>query len=268
MQTLLDILLKIRFVLLFLLLEAISLVLLFKFNTMQNSVMTTAANGVSGWMLKTESGVTGFFYQGRENRLLAEENARLQSELFRLKDSLYMASLPQSGGDVVVARVIDNSISHDNNFITIDRGSDAGIDEGMGVYSPSGVVGVVYKSSRHYSLVLPLLNSKSSVSCRIRRLDSFGFLEWDGGDPAYAWLKDLPYHSGAQLGDTIVTSGFSQIFPKDIPVGVVSDVQTDATGVAPVVQVRLTVNFNRLGFVYVNTDTAPDELIQLNRMKK
>lgn len=268
MQTLLDILLKIRFVLLFLLLEAVSLVLLFKFNTEQNSVMTTAANQVSGWFLKVETGVTGFFFQGRENRLLAEENARLQSELISLTDSTYMASLPKSGGDVVVAKVIDNSISHDNNYITLDRGQSDGISEGMGVYSPNGVVGVIYRTSKNYSLVLPLLNSKSSVSCRLKRLDSFGFLEWNGGDPSTAMLTDLPYHSGAQLGDTVVTSGFSQIFPKDVPVGVVSDVQSDATGMAPVVQVRLFVNFNRLGFVYVNTDIAPDELLDLNKEKR
>jgi len=268
MQTLLDILLKIRFVLLFLLLEAASLVLLFKFNTEQNSVMTTTANQVSGWFLKVEASVTGFFAQGRENRLLAEENARLQSELIRLTDSLYMASLPPSGGDVVVAKVIDNSISYDNNYITIDRGESDGVNDGMGVYSPDGVVGVTYKSSKHFSLVLPLINGKSSVSCRIKRLDSFGFLEWDGGDPSVAWLRDLPYHSGAQLGDTIVTSGFSQIFPKDIPVGVVSDVQSDATGVTPVVQIRLFVNFNRLGFVYVNTKVASEELQELNEEKR
>jgi len=252
-------------VLLFLLLELISFTLLYRFNTLQSGVMDKTASNIAGGLFKVENAVTGFVGQRKENRKLAQENAVLQAELFKLRDSAYVASLPNSTDAVTVARVVDNSIRKDNNYITIDKGVNDGLEEGMGVYASEGVVGIVYRAGDNFSLVMPLINGKSSISCCVKRLDSFGFVEWSGGDTSTAWLRDLPSHSGVAPGDTVVTSGFSATFPKNIPVGVVSVVEEDDISMTPMVEIRLAVDFSRLGFVYVSGSTASDELLNLQK---
>ena len=117
------------------------------------------------------------------------------------------------------AQVVNNSLTHVDNYITINKGSADSICAEMGVVSGNGIVGIVYQTSAHYAIVLPVLNSKSSISCKIRRTDYFGSLKWSGGSSLYAWLRDIPRHSEFSLGDTVVTSGHSAVFPEGIPVG-------------------------------------------------
>ena len=147
--------------------------------------------------------------------------------------------------------------------ITLNRGSKDGIAQGMGVYDSNGAVGVIMLTGKHYSIVLPVINGKSSISCKIKGDNSFGFLEWSGGDASKAELRDLPYYATVNVGDTIVTSGYSKIFPEGINVGVVSDVQQITSGYTLKVSVRLAADLSNLGWVYINTTQADDELKQL-----
>ena len=120
-----------------------------------------------------------------------------------------------------------------------------------GVVSGNGIVGIVYQTSAHYAIVLPVLNSKSSISCKIRRTDYFGSLKWSGGSSLYAWLRDIPRHSEFSLGDTVVTSGHSAVFPEGIPVGMVDDIMDSRDGLSYVLKVKLFSDVARLNDVNV-----------------
>ncbi|MBO7259904.1 MAG: rod shape-determining protein MreC [Bacteroidaceae bacterium] len=269
MRSLFDLIIKHSYVILFVVLETLSLVLLFGFNDPQKKAFMTSASGVSGSVLEVSSAISGFFAYGKENSELAAENARLQAELFMLRDSIADSRLPSTDNSILTARVIDNSIRKDDNYITLNRGTMDGIRQGMGVYDSKGVVGVIMLAAKHYSIVLPVINGKSSISCKIKGDNSFGFLEWSGGDASVAELRDLPYYATINVGDTVVTSGYSDIFPEGIDVGVVSNVQQLTSGYTLKVNVQLAADLSNLGWVYINTAQTDVELKELlNQIKQ
>lgn len=227
--------------------------------------MATAASGVCGFVNNTLQTVSDYFSLKSKNESLAQENARLLQHLLSLSDSIDRVSIPQSDDKVISARVISNSIRKDQNYITLDCGSDDGIEEGMGVVLEEGVVGTIYKTSDHYSLVMPLLNSKSRTSCKISGEDCFGFVAWNGGDIRRANVMDLPSHSDVTPGDTVVTSGYSSVFPKGLPIGIVESINPYENGLSPEVVIGLFVDFSRLDYVFVLKDMIPKELSDLNK---
>lgn len=248
---------------LFLALEAVCMMLLHRHATMRDNVVFTTAGTVSGFVNRVSSSVSSYFSLRKENDRLSSEIASLRSQLYELRDSAEVASLPDAGEGFAVARVINNTINRQQNFITIDKGSGDGIAEGMGVCGLDGVVGVVYKVSRGYALVMPLLNRNSHISCKVIGQETFGFLSWNGGDPHIANLIDLPSRSGVAVGDTVLTSGYSSIFPKGLPIGKICSVNNDEIG-NPEVFVELATDFSRLNYVYVNTNTVPDDLSEIS----
>ena len=264
MRSLLDFIVKHSYVFLFVLLETLSLVLLFGFNDRQKLAFMTSANSFSGTILEWCTGVESYFSLRKENTVLIDENTRLRNILYELADSQYVEterSLSQDG--MITARVINNSIRKDDNYITINKGRRDGIIQGMGVYSADGVVGTVMAAGKRYSIVMPVLNGNSSISCKVKGSDNFGFLEWTGGDPYKAQLRDMPYHSAVQVGDTIVTTGFSSVFPDDVPVGTVDQVQRLSNGYTLRIVVNLSVDMSDLGWVYVHAKVADPEIEEL-----
>lgn len=266
MRSLLDFIVRHSYVFLFILLETLSLVLLFGFNDRQKMAFMTSANSVTGTFFEWRTDVEQYFGLRNENATLARENARLRNLLYELADSQYVdTERSLSDGRVIVARVIDNSVRRDDNYITIDRGARDGIVKGMGVYSPDGVVGTVMVAGSRYSVIIPVLNGRTSISCKIQGSDSFGFLEWQGGDPYVAQLKDMPYHSVVTVGDTVVTTGFSSVFPEGIPVGTVADVEHMKNGYTLRIQVNLSVDMSDLKWVYVHSRMRDEEIDDLYR---
>ena len=262
MRNLLNFLLKYDYWLLFIFLEAVSFTLLFRFNNYQGSVYFTSANWVTGCVDEAVNEITSYFGLRSVNRDLVNRNVELELEVKRLKDALWEYGKDTTGVDVLLhevlgtysvvpARVVNNSTTRSNNFITIDKGRTDSISAEMGVLSGNSIVGIVYQTSAHYALVLPILNSKSSISCKIRRTDYFGVLKWEGGSSRYAWLEDIPRHSEFSLGDTIVTSGHSAVFPEGIPVGTVDDRIDSQDGLSYLLKVRLFTDFARLTDVSV-----------------
>lgn len=160
---------------------------------------------------------------------------------------------------------MNNSITRLNNYITINKGEKDGIRPEMGVIDGNGVVGIVYQTSSHYSLILSVLNAKSSISCKIKRTEYLGALKWEGGSSQYALVKDMPRHSEFSLGDTIVTSGHSAVFPEGIPIGVVDDMKDSHDGLTYWLRVKLFTNFARLNSVQVIASTGREELSELER---
>jgi rod shape-determining protein MreC len=264
-RTLLDFIIRHSYIFLFILLETISLLLLFGFNDRQKAALFSSSNTVAGQIFEMQSDFKEYFGLKNENAKLADENARLQSEVFFLRDSLRINQEISLSSNVIVARVIDNSVRKDDNFITIDKGASDGLSKGMGVYDANGVVGIVMLTGQRYSVILPILNSRSSISCKIKGQNCFGFLEWKGGDPYIAEVLDLPYLTNVSVGDTIVTSGFSSVFPEDIPIGVVSGFEEYQAGYSIVVSVKLSADISNLGYVYINTKRTDDDLLLLKQ---
>ena len=276
MRDLLNFFLKYNYWFLFFLLELISLVLLFRFNNYQGSVFFTSSNRMAGTVYETVNYITGYFHLKNINDELVQKNVELelQMEYFRSKlteltgDSTGIERMKEealAGYDLYKAKVINNSLIHADNYITINKGEDDGIRCEMGVVDGNGVVGIVYLTSPNYSVVIPVLNSKSSISCKIKRSDYFGFLKWEGGSSEYAVVTDMPRHSLFSLGDTIVTSGHSAVFPGGIPVGTVEDIADSYDGLSYVLKVKLFTDFGRLNDVRVIVKKGQREQLELEQ---
>ena len=279
MRNLLDFLLKYNYWFLFVLLEVISFALLFRFNNYQGSVFFTSSNVLIGSVYDLTNNVTGYFHLKDINNDLMQENVELRLQVEHLRDALTDATKDSTGierikrealagYDVYPAKVINNSLIHADNYITLDKGEKDGIRSEMGVIDGNGVVGIVYLTSDHYSVVIPLLNSKSSISCKIKRSDYFGFLKWDGGSSQYATVRDMPRHSMFTLGDTIVTSGHSAVFPSGIPIGTVEDMTDSHDGLSYLLKVKLFTDFGRLNDVRVIAGKGREEQMNLEKQVK
>ena len=262
MRNLLDFFLKYHNWFLFILLEVISFALLFQFNNYQGSAFFTSSNRVAGSVYEAANQVTGYFYLKSINDDLAQKNVELELQIERLREQLADLTNDTSdierlkkeslaGYELYKAKVINNSLTFADNYITLDKGEKDGIRSEMGVVDGNGVVGIVYMTSDHYSIVIPVLNSKSSISCKIKRSDYFGFLKWEGGASQYAVVKDMPRHSLFSLGDTVVTSGHSAVFPSGIPVGTVEDIADSHDGLSYSLKVKLFTDFGKLNDVRV-----------------
>ena len=262
MRTPLDFFIRLRSLLVFIVLEAVCMVLINRHNHLRDNVVFTTAGSLGGAVVNISSSVAGYFGLRAENDALARENARLLSELYMLRDSAELSLLPESSDSVLTARVCGNSVNRDQNFITIDKGSTDGIDDGMPVSNSDGVIGIVYRTGRHYSLVMPLINVKTNISARVRGDECFGFVKWNGGDIGSVLLTNLPSNSAVAVGDTIETSGFSSVFPKGVPIGLVTDVRK-AEGAGLEVNVVPFADFARLGYVFVGLSRPSGELSEL-----
>ena len=270
MRNLLNFLIKYNYWFLFLLLEVASFILLFRFNHYQQSVYFTSANGVAGKVYEISCGITSYFHLKTANEDLLDRNMWLEQRLLFLENVLKekgldsarlysMERLAPTEYQIFKANVIKNSLNKADNYITLDRGTTEGIRPEMGVVDANGVVGIVYKTSPHYSLVIPLLNSKSSISCKIVGSDYFGYLKWEGGNSRFAYLKDLPRHAEFNLGDTVVTSGYSTVFPEGVMVGTVDDMSDSHDGLSYLLKIKLATDFGKVSNVRVISRNGQDE---------
>lgn len=274
MKGLLEFLYKHNHWLLFILLEGISLVMLFSLNDYQSSVWLTSANTATGSVLEVKQRVTGYFGLQSENERLAEQNAQLTAQVFGLQQALDSTALVRLTAEtvsqwpfgVVPATVVENSTGKLNNYVTINKGTADGLRPDMGVISSDGVVGVTFRCSRHYSLVLPILNGKSNISCKVRPGESFGYLEWLGGDTRTAQLRDVPRYADISVGDTVVTSGHSAFFPEGLMVGVIRDFEPSADNLSNNIYVQLSTPFAHLRHVFVIQNAGADERQELRDM--
>lgn len=279
MRNLLNFLIKYNYWFLFLLLEVASFVLLFRFNHYQQSVYFTSAGGIAGKVYEISGGISSYFHLKETNEELMDRTAQLEQEVAFLKKILNEKGTDSTALDwlqrtlpadytILKARVIKNSLTRLDNYITLNKGTADGISTEMGVVSPNGVAGIVYKTSPHYSLVLPLLNSKSSISCKIVGSDYFGFLKWEGGDTQFAYLKDLPRHAEFNLGDTVVTSGYSAVFPEGIMVGTVDKMQDSHDGLSYLLRIKLSTDFGKVSDVRIIARKGREEQQALERNAK
>ena len=279
MQAILNFLIKHNHWFLFMLLEGISFVLIVSFNNFQKATLFTSANKVVGSMYSTCNNIDSYFSLKDENGTLVAENEKLMNEIEFLKGELKeycdSASLANNayarkhrkGYHYNTARVVNSSVNSVNNFITINKGTKAHVTDRMGVFNDKGVIGVTYTSSDNYTVVMPLLNSKSMLSCKVKD-NNFCTLKWNGKDTRYSQLVDLPRYEVFESGDTVVTSRYSSIFPEGIPVGVIDRLEDSEDGQSYSAQVKLFVNFNEIDNVYIVSNDNISEQEGLEKQTK
>lgn len=262
MNNLIEFLKKYNHWILFIALESLCFVMLFRFNHYQGSVWFTQANHLVAKVNGLYTEIESFVHLDQANRHLTSQNAILQLQVDKLRQQLKEDTKDTTINDkqllntlrgykLYTAKVVSASIIKNNNYIVIDKGAADGIKPEMGVVGGGGVVGVVYLTNKHYSLVLPVINIKSSISCRIRRTGYYGSLQWKGGSIYYANLVDVPQYAKAHVGDVIETSGYSTIFPPGLFVGKVRKVADSPNGLSQELRVNLGTDFGNLRDVCV-----------------
>lgn len=262
----------------FVLFEVISVVLLFRYNTYQQSVWFSSANFVAGQVREVDSKVTSYFHLASVNEQLSQRNIELEHELGLLRKQLEgVQALKDTSAIVksqtallgqfklIPAKVVDNSVSSPDNLITINKGTADGVRTDMGVACGTGVVGIVFLASAHYAVVLPLLNTRSNVSCAIQDRGYFGYLHWSSPPSNVAYLDDIPRHAKYKRGDHVVTSGYSSVFPPGIMVGKVGRTYNSPDGLSYRVEVLLSTDFSKLRDVCVINDESSAERLQFLR---
>lgn len=258
----------------FVLLEILSFVLLFKYNNYQGSVWFSSANDVAGWVFEMKSDVGAFFSLTKINKELTQRNLYLEHQVSQLqarvydktvgKDFIHKGQLAMlEGFRLIPAKVVDNSVNKPQNFVTIDKGSADGIRHDMGVACGNGVVGIVYLVSKHYSVVIPVLNTESNISCAIDGTGYFGYLHWKGGPSDIAYLDDVPRHAHFRLHGKIVTSGYSSVFPPGVMVGEILHVFNSDDGLSYRLMIKLSTDFGNLRDVCVIDDSSVKERLNL-----
>ena len=263
MQKLLEFLIGKRHWLLFILCEIISLTFVLHYNAYQRNVFLNSANAVSGYFLSASSSVISYVNLHNENHMLSEQNKQLESDILHLKLQLETMKAevlhyhPVTTDSVfhtyeyITAEVVNKSTARLLNYITINKGNKDGIRTEMGVISSNGVVGKVTEVQEHFSVIIPLINPKWKLSCKLLNSNYDGLLVWDGRDPQYSILEELPTHTQFNAGDTVVTSGFSAVFPPGIIVGTVEEAYNAGASGSYALKIKLSTDFRRLSPVRV-----------------
>ncbi|MFA8433993.1 MAG: rod shape-determining protein MreC [Marinifilaceae bacterium] len=269
MKNLISFIVRFHFTILFIFLEVICVALLVRNNNYQKAKFLNSSNALSGGIYNSVSSIGDYLSLARVNEELAKENARLHNLLeesyklsvdssFRFVDTLYQQQYVYRW-----ARVINNSVNKQLNYVTINKGSLQGITPEMAVVTDKGIVGMVLSVSQNYSTVISLLNHRLNISAKIRKNNYYGPLSWDGKDYRKVKLSHIPSHVVVSRGDTIVTSGYSSIFPEGKVIGTVSEVKSTTGGNFHDISVDLSIDFRQLSYVQVVGDLLKEERLEL-----
>jgi len=266
MRALLWLLKKYNYVLVFIFLEALALVMLSNNNSYQRSVLVNFTREISGRIFDRTQGAREYFYLRKNNEVLVRENAVLRNKLEQLarqtQDTLTGVSKPVSRYFYTSAHVTRSSTNRQYNYLTIDKGKKQGITQDMGVIGDEGIVGIVLASSANFSTILPVINRDFRLSVKVKRNDFSGILLWEGDDYRQAALNEIPYHATLMAGDTIVTSGFSAVFPEGLFVGTINAFSMKE-GNFYHINVDLGTDFQRLFHVNVINNFTREEQLEL-----
>jgi len=261
MKTLIRFLLKSKTFFLFLFLQIVSLILIVNYNQFQRSRFLNSSNAVVGGIYEFSYSVSEYFKLKTVNDNLARENAELRTLLYAQENELNFIKQDsnyqkrrnfaiEKDYTFITAKVINASTNKHKNYITLNKGAEDGVRPNMGVINTSGVIGIVHYVSAHFSVVLPILNTRSQISAKVKNGGNAGSLVWKGGDARKAFLEQVPLYFHVEKGDTVITSGNSSIFPEGINIGIVREFRKENDNFY-FIEVDLFTNFNQLSYVDV-----------------
>lgn len=269
MRNILRFIIKYHFFLLFLLLETFSFYLLVSYNQPHKQIFLNSSGKFATSVFEMTSTFKDYVSLKRANEELSRENALLRSQLFNFTSHNDIESLEHYANDTlyqfISAKVVNNSVNKLHNYLTIDKGSKDGMHPGMGVISARGLVGITRNVSKNYSTVTSLLNTQLKISSKLRESDYFGSLTWMGHSPSNATLFEIPSHAKVSVGDAIVTSGYSAIFPEGILIGTIENFELKKGEGFYEIDVKLSVDFNNLMYVESIEKLMREEQIELEK---
>lgn len=274
MRNLIAFIIRYHFFLLFLMLEAFAFVLIANSTYYQQASILNTSNRITGTVYSAFDNVTDYFSLRKTNYILSEENARLRkaTSLSFLKadtNSFFVNdTINKLRYTYIAAKVINNSVNRRNNYIMLNKGRKHGIDKDMAVITSNGIVGTVVSVSDNFSWVMSVLNKHTKISGRIKKNNQMGTIIWEGKDFSVGTLSDIPAHVKIAKGDTIVTSGFSYIFPAGIFVGTIKDFRVEQGDHFYVIPFTFGVDYNSLDYVYVVKDLSKKEVMNLENTVK
>lgn len=253
----------------FLSMEVLCIYIIVQNNYFQKASFVNSSNQISANILKTSADVEEYFFLKNENEKLAQENAELRThslisfsmlvnDQYLVNDTAFRQKYTFTS-----SKVVNNSTNRRNNYLTLDKGSNQGIKNNMAVITSTGIVGQVKDVSENFCTVMSLLNSKTTISSKIKKDGSYGPLTWEGKNFAYATLHDIPTHVQLKKGDTIVTSAYSLTFPENIMIGTVDNFERKSGEYFYTVIVKLSTEFNKLSHVYIVTNKLKKEQEEL-----
>ena len=259
---------------LFLLLEILSLVMVYNFNSYQKARYLNSSNRITASIYNSFNAVGNYFRLASVNERLARENAHLKSlisDLPYIKITPYSvinrAEITDSVYRFISARVINNSVDKQYNYITLNKGRKHGVKPDQGIVCSEGIVGVITHVSESYSLGFSVLNKKWGASAKLKSNGTFGPLSWDGKSAEFANLNGIPFHVPVAPGDTVVTSSYSSVFPEGVMIGTVYSVEQPPGDNYYNIVVKLAVNFRALSFVDIVENLKKNEIVTLERNK-
>jgi rod shape-determining protein MreC len=245
-----------------------------KHNTYQRASFINSANEVTGSVYQFNADIRDYLHLKESNSLLAAENAYLHNKSlnsymrvpmgeFKVNDTIYRQQYVY-----YYAKTVNNSTHQQNNYLTLNKGYNQGIQRDMAVITSNGIVGVVTNVSANFSSVMSILHRNSIVNSKLKRDGSFGPLSWDGKDYRYAQLHDIPTHARIKAGDTVITSAYSATFPEGILVGRVESYERKPGEYFYTVQVRLSADFKKVDYVYVVNNILKSEQDSLEKVSQ
>ena len=269
MQQIISFLDKNKLFILFLLLEVLAVLFTIQSHSFHKSKFVNSANFISGGIYNRVNNFKEFFLLKKENQRLSEENAYL-------KNMLSLQARDTTANDVFVvdslkykqkyrftsAKVINNNYRKNNNYLTIDKGSNVGIEPDLGVINSKGIVGITKSVSGNYATVLSILNVNSRINAKLLNSDHFGSLSWNNEDFNVVQLQDLPVQAAIYVGDTVVTGGKSTIFPEGIPIGTIRDFKTQNNRYE-YINIGLFNDMSSIGYVQVVKNFDKIEILNL-----
>ena len=269
MRNLLAFIWRHHFFLLFMILEILCVILIANHSYYQRASIVRTTNNITGSLYKTSNSIVQYFALKRANRDLARENVRLKNLVDKntyVLDSISRISSLDSVKQKFFyrkAHVISNSTGKRNNYIMLNRGQLDGLEKNMAVIAPNGIVGIVVEVSPKYSTVMSVLHKESRISSKLKKNNQIGTLIWNGINYRKGTVTDIPAHVFINIGDTVVTSGFSHIFPEGIPIGVVSDFSVDEGNNFYTLEIDFMVDYNSLSFVEIIKNRETEEIRNL-----
>ena len=238
--------------------------------TFQNSVFHNATTSVASVFYTQISNMSDYFSLNRDNQNLAEKNAELMRKTANLEDFIARKNYEQTLYEdtilkVIPAKVVNHTIDKINNYLIINKGRKDGITENMGVITTEGIVGVVKSVSENYSVVISILSSKLKISGKFKKTGYLCSVSWNGISPYTGSASNIPEHIPTAVGDTIVTSGYSSIFPENIMIGKVKKVSLNPSTAWNDLDIEYATNFMSIRYVSVIVNSHFEELLNLER---
>ena len=257
MKNLFAFVLKHNFIFVFLFLQVICGWLLVQSSGFQGAHVLNSSNAVVANVYETTANTKEYFSLKQENEKLARENSVLRNFLkanyavLPLKEFVNNDTLYKQQYSYINAKVVNSSVNKRRNFLTLNIGTEQGIEQDMAVVASDGIVGIVTNASRNFSSAMSLLHKDMRVNCQLKKDGSYGPLIWDGLDYRYCLLTDIPTHSKIKRGDTVITSELSGIFPEGIMVGVIESYERRRNESYYTAKVKLSADLKKVNHVYV-----------------